>query len=411
MKSIVFLESNKSGSSREAIRAAENMGYLTVLITNRKRTLHQREEFPDVHQMYYCNLSNVEEIEKIIDYLKELGLEIQLIVSFVDPYVCTASLLMDKCCEKNQLNTSAISKMEDKYETRKTLASKPYTPFFELYNGELTITDFTDEAKKHLPLIVKSPNSTGSKDVFLAVTREELEYHISILREKYPGKSVLVEEYVDGPQYLVEAMIIDGTPHLIAVIEQEITKKQRFIVTGYCVLAEVEKSLNTSLKRLVTSISRSFQFTNGAMHLEIRRKGDKWKLIEINPRISGGAMNKMVETAFNINLVKETLRLYLGERPEITPKTNKFVFTQYVIVSKPGKLLKVTGRNKAENSPGVVSVYIKPRKGTVLIPPLSMGNRYAYVIARGETKDEATNLAKEAADLIEFHLDDETSTD
>ena len=70
-----------------------------------------------------------------------------------------------------------------------------------------------------------------------------------------------------------------------------------------------------------------------------------------------------------------------------------------------GTLLKVTGRNKATNQPGVREVYIKPRKGTLLTPPMSMGHRYGYVIASGDTSDEAKTNAINAASNIKFYLE------
>lgn len=51
-----------------------------------------------------------------------------------------------------------------------------------------------------------------------------------------------------------------------------------------------------------------------------------------------------------------------------------------------------------------MEVYVKPRKGTILTPPLSMGHRYAYVIAEGATLAEAQNNATTAAKEIKFLL-------
>ena len=51
METIVFLGSNKSGSGRDAIMAAKELGFFTILLTDRKKWIQQRTEFPDVHQM------------------------------------------------------------------------------------------------------------------------------------------------------------------------------------------------------------------------------------------------------------------------------------------------------------------------------------------------------------------------
>ena len=42
LKTIVFINTQKSGSSREAIKQAERMGYFTVLFTNREHYIEHR---------------------------------------------------------------------------------------------------------------------------------------------------------------------------------------------------------------------------------------------------------------------------------------------------------------------------------------------------------------------------------
>ena len=45
-------------------------------------------------------------------------------------------------------------------------------------------------------------------------------------------------------------------------------------------------------------------------------------------------MNNMIEAAFGFNLVEETLKLFIGETPNISPKHRNYVFTQYVVSTK-----------------------------------------------------------------------------
>ena len=115
-------------------------------------------------------------------------------------------------------------------------------------------------------------------------------------------------------------------------------------------------------------------------------------------------MNEFLEIGLGINLVKETLKLALGKEPDLEPKHKKNAFAQYIIVKQKGILERVLGKQAALTSPNVKSVYIKPRKGTLLTPPESMGNRYAYVVAIGKTENEAKKNAKYAASKIKFVL-------
>ncbi|MFT9816039.1 ATP-grasp domain-containing protein [Lysinibacillus sp. NPDC056185] len=398
MKTIIFIGTNKSGSSREATIAAEKLGYFTVLFTNNEKQLQQRKAYPDIHKMILIDTSNIEDMKEEIYNLTKTGLEIKSIVSFVDPFVHIASILCDEFCV-NYTSSTAIEMMEDKEKTRNFLKNQPYSPKFFLLKPNESFSN-----NLAFPLIVKSPKSTGSKDVLLANDSDQLKKHLSHLRSKNPRETIMIEEYIEGPQYLVEALVYKRQANIIGIIEQEITQGKRFIITGYGVLVKAPKEIQAGLEEVLQSIVTAFNIENGALHLELRLTKNGWKLIEINPRISGGAMNTMLHAAFGFNLVEETLKLFLGERPDINPKHRKFVYTKYVIVESKGILEKVIGRNRATNSPGVVDVYVKPKRGTLLTPPLSMGHRYAYVIAEGATLAEAKNKAINAAKEIKFIL-------
>jgi len=62
MDTIVFIETNKSGSSREAIKAANNLNFFTVLLTCRKKFLKDRSEFPDVHEMIFTDINDYDNL-------------------------------------------------------------------------------------------------------------------------------------------------------------------------------------------------------------------------------------------------------------------------------------------------------------------------------------------------------------
>lgn len=78
LKAIVFIGTNKSGSSREATRAAERLGYFTILFTNNEKQLQQRRSYPDIHRMILIDTLNIERMKEEIDKLGKTGLEIKV---------------------------------------------------------------------------------------------------------------------------------------------------------------------------------------------------------------------------------------------------------------------------------------------------------------------------------------------
>ncbi|MCM2531951.1 ATP-grasp domain-containing protein [Neobacillus pocheonensis] len=406
MRTVVFIGLQKSGSGREAVRAAESLGYFTVVFTNIKGNLLQRNEFPDVHKMIFVDLNDEKVMQEKIKHLQNQGLIIEAVISFVDGYVHTAAELCKQfCITKMPIEIEAIGKMENKIETRKFLQNTEFGINHAIYDKGQTLDSFMEKYNFDYPVILKSPNSTGSKDVLKAENESELKKHVERLLRRYPDIPILFEEYIEGPQYLVEVLVYNHDIHIVAVVEQEITKGERFIITGYSLLAQVPQDLYESLSNVVSAIIEKLQFTNGSCHFELRLQDDQWKVIEINSRISGGGMNKMVEAAYGINLAEQIIKVWLGLEPSLKHNNENFVFTQYITVSKKGTLQKVTGKKRALQHKGVLDVYIKPRKGALLQPPFSMGHRYAYVLATGSTIEEAKGIAKASAKEIEFHLD------
>jgi len=317
MKTIIFIDTNKSGSSYEAIKFAKSMQYYTVLLTNRASFIKKRSEFQHVDLMESCNIDNIKKTKKIIKKLINDGLDVQAIVSFVDPYCYTASVLAQSFGLQH-FSLDAISIMQDKIKSREMLDKSPYVPFFQKINSNENLEQETVE--ENLPLVLKVPTSAGSKDVHKVQTYDQYEETINEIRKSYPDKDILLEKYLDGPQYLVETVTINNKVNIIAIIEQEITFTGRFIITGYKMILDHENEFYQSLNTAVNEIISLHGMKDGPCHLEIRYVNNEWKLIEANPRISGGAMNSFIETAYGINLAGNSYAHAYSDRMAHTPE-------------------------------------------------------------------------------------------
>ncbi len=403
MKAIIFLGTQKSGSSREGMKTSARLGYFTILFTNRMSQMRQRNEYDEVDQMVLCDIDNYEILKNRIAYLKTTEIEIEAIVSFIDPYVYIASKLADEL-GIGFFTTDAILKMQDKILSRKCLKDTNYAPVFKVLEKGKPYS--INSVYNMLPLIMKNPNSTGSKDVYLIHTLQEFLDKLHFMMNIQNTRKVIIEQYLVGTQYIVETVVINNEVNIIALIEQEISLYNgHSIIVGYNLKHNSTKEFEESLKKAVTDIINFHGMKNGTCHLEMRYVKNNWKLIEINPRISGGAMNNIIKYGLGINLVEETIKFALRQEINITPKYQMYTFAKYITCEEQGILERVSGRNGALKSNGVITVFIKPRRGTILYPPISMGNRYAYVIANGLSEFGAIKNAKDAANKIKFHLE------
>lgn len=405
---IVFLGFKRSGSVREAVTAAERLGMYTVVITDKRSLMRDRQMFPDVHLMQYTGNWNPAMLREIIESLPSSHITIAAIVSFVDPLVSVAAELAKKYCGTN-LSLPAIRTMEDKIETRIVLERKcpRFNPVFQLCSPWDTSFSVIEPMSEHLPVVIKMPDGTGSTAVRRALNRYQFEQRLAWFRSEYPRKTLLLEEYLKGPQYLVEVMVNKGSITPIAVIKQHMLNRSGYmVVDGYAVLLDPEPDLGDMMKS-VTDIIQAFEMDTGTCHLELRQGPDgQWKLIEVNPRISGSAMNRMIQVAYGINYVEETLKLILGEQPDVAAKIKRHVYTKFVTSDVSSVLLRVRGKHRAKRLPGVEEVFVSRRRGQRVYRTRSMGHRYAYIIAADDhSLQNAEDAAFRAAQEIEFVLE------
>jgi biotin carboxylase len=403
MNSIVFLGTNKTGSSYEGIKAAKRLGYETILLTNRTIFAEEREDYKEIDDVRLIDMSDTDEIFLTITDLMNEGTCVDCFISFLDEYVYLAALLTNIICN-TPLTFEPLKIMTDKILTRRFLRGKNYTPFFKVLSSPEAIENEVSELNDQFPLIIKSPQSNGSKDVLLVGNIWECKRGVKQLLRKNSELPILVEEYLEGPQYLIEVMVFHSTITIVAIVEQEVTKGERFIITGYSICPKLLLEQLPGLKETVYSIIEDFQFRNGTCHLEMKLTNKGWKLIEINPRMAGGAMNRMIEEAFGVNLAEQTIKLYAGNEPDLIRRQEKAIYAQYLIVSSIGKLLKVSGCDSAEEQAGVIEVYTKAATGQIVTPPRSMGQRYGYVLAAADSKSQARKCAINGAQQIQFYL-------
>ncbi|SDN16089.1 ATP-grasp domain-containing protein [Bacillus sp. OK048] len=403
MKSIVFLGTNKSGSSYEGIKAAKRLGYETILLTNRTVFVEERECYLEIDDVRIGNMSDTDEIFSAVNDLIVEGKEIDCFISFLDEYAYLAAMLTN-IISSTPLTYEPLRIMTDKILTRSYLSGKRYNPLFKVLSSPELIMDEINGLTDLFPLVLKAPQSNGSKDVLLVEDIWQYQKGVKQLRRKDPEMPILVEEYLEGPQFLIEVVVNNSIVTIAAIVEQEVTKGERFIITGYSICPEMTVEQLAGLKETVFSIIEDFQLRNGTCHLEMKATDKGWKLIEINPRMAGGAMNRMIEEAFGYNLAEQTIMLYAGLEPNFTKVHENAVYTHYLIVGTIGKLLKVSGCDSAKQQAGIIEVFTKVENGQMVTPPRSMGQRYGYVLAAADTKDQAKECAINGAQLIQFYL-------
>jgi biotin carboxylase len=129
------------------------------------------------------------------------------------------------------------------------------------------------------------------------------------------------------------------------------------------------------------------------------------RVIELAARLGGGHDADLCDAALGIDLNALALAAAFGRRVEVPPARPVGGACVAFLVPPPGVLRAVEGLEAARELPGIVDAVTYRPPGSELVPLRVGADRGGFVLARGDSRDEALARAAAAADRIRFDVD------
>ena len=223
----------------------------------------------------------------------------------------------------------------NKYAMRNQLSKNNLPcPKYFLINSDFNIDNLKD---LDYPLIVKPTDRSGSRGIYKVNNKEELKNGIkNSLKESF-SREVIVEEFIEGNEYSVEAISQNGKHKIIQITKKFTTGSPHFIETGHIQPACLSKEITEKIYNIIIKSLDVLKVSNGASHSEIKILNDEVKIIEIGARMGGDFIGSdLVNISTGVDFLKLVLDISLGEEilknfPIIENKNIafvKFIFTK-----------------------------------------------------------------------------------
>lgn len=171
------------------------------------------------------------------------------------------------------------------------------------------------------PAVIKPTSFFGSIGVIRIDRPEELpaafEFAAAGARRSREDTDVLVEEHLDGPEVSVECVTHRGVTTAVAVTRKILGPAPYFNETGHTV--DAADPLLAAVAPVAAAAVRALGITDGVQHVEMRLVDGRPRLIEVNARIGGDMIGRLVHLATGIDLPKAAADLACGTAPDLTP--------------------------------------------------------------------------------------------
>lgn len=299
----------------------------------------------------------------------------------------------------HSINYETAVKATDKYEMIKAFKSYGVpSPWF--YDVDSLEELKALEGRVCFPCIIKPTDNAGSHGVAKVDGFQELldnyEYAHSCSRH---GK-VIVEEYLDGPEVSVEVMVVNGNVNVLQITDKITTGAPHFVEMGHTQPSRLSREKQWQIREVAVAACKSLGLDKGPAHVEMKVTNRGPVMIELGARMGGDNITThLVPLSTGIDMVGSTIKVALGEEPDITPSLHCGSAIRY-FEAPFGTIKAIEGAEQAKKMAGVKQITFTKDIGEVSAPITCSNDRIGFVIAQGETADEATENCEKARNTI-----------
>lgn len=255
------------------------------------------------------------------------------------------------------------------------------------------------------PLVLK-PRMSGGGGRGVSIVRSETDIEWSCeLAMPYGGsRGLIAEQFVEGTELTVESISYRGEVHVLAVSDKEKPPLRTRVARSLNYPAAIDANQLATVRKLVEAAVAALGIQNGPAHTEVIVNGNDVKLVETGARGGGGHIfSTIVAAVTGIDMVKETGRLLTGECPNLTVEWNRGCVYRFLLPS-PGRITAVHGLEAALQIPGILDAGLFKGCGQTIGALLNSLERAGYVVATGNTREQAIERAVAAEHAIHFEI-------
>jgi len=255
------------------------------------------------------------------------------------------------------------------------------------------------------PAVVKPVDNMGARGCRRVDSAEELAAAVKNAFRFSRLSQVIVEEYMEGPELSVDALVYQGEVTICGLAERHICFPPYFIEMGHTMPASIDPDIMSLLLETFRKGIHALGITNGAAKGDIKFTAKGPMIGEIAARLSGGYMSGWTYPySSGVLPTKGAIQIALGQKPRGLKPLWNWTSAERAFISIPGKIHSIQGLEMAKTSPWVKDVFSLVKPGSEVIFPENNVTKCGNVISAARNREDAVLSAESAVRSILIRL-------
>lgn len=406
MKNVLLLVPKESYRAQAFIKGASHLGI--------SLTIASQDSLPMAYKMR--GKAIVVSIEEPLTAVKQIrqasaNSRFDAVVSIDDAGLKAAALASQELGLKH-ISASTTDLAQNKIAMRNRLSlANVNQPRFETFRDGESFDDKVAQVGK-FPIVLKPATLSGSIGVIRANSPQEALTAIPVVRsiqtshgctKEFP---ILIEEYIDGTEHAVEAIVMSGELRILSIFDKpKPLKGPYFAETIYVTPTSLASEMKDELYDVLNEARISLGIATGPIHAEFRITTDnKIYFIEMAARSIGGTCSKAVPLAGETTIEELILAEALGIAvPEISFE-NQASGVFMMPVPKMGKLRTIRGADDARAVKWITGVDLT-YSANMEVRPIPYDAKYlGFIFAKAPSPRLVTRALEEAFGKLEMDI-------
>jgi hypothetical protein len=223
-------------------------------------------------------------------------------------------------------------------------------------------------------------------------------------------KGVLIESFLDGPEYLTEALAWDGEVYLGSIVDRVTVEGTTFDDDVHHAPTSLGPEQVADVHRAITAAARAQGIRRSVMHAEVRYHQGRPHLLEIAVRPGGGGLDYFARISAGYSPIRVMMDVARGQWPGVSHYHPTSVHTAGLcLISGAGRVEEISVPRSVAESDRVFFLKVTAKPGDVIKRPPDGNNILGFLCTTGTSFDDAMRIAGELAKQIDVKLaaDDE----
>lgn len=246
------------------------------------------------------------------------------------------------------------------------------------------------------PCVAKPRTGFGGQDVHLLRDAADAAFLAAGLP---PEPALIVEEFLEGPEYSVVAHSLAGTHTVLAISRRYTSGVPEGRETGYDLPAELDRDTTRQIHQLVVATLNTAGHRSGPSQTEVILTSAGPRLVESHAHPGEDRISELLLLAEGTDLEALALAAALGLPQPVGRTRERFAGLRQLRLP-PGALVTVEGMDEALALPGVTDVEISVPPGGHVPETTSRVAGHGCVIAVADAPCELEAVLRKAQDVL-----------